>query len=361
MAGTDTRNSPTMSCPPTQTTPLRFDEAWYQRVIELHGYHRLGVRPIDFTLPGANVQSLATRWLCHDDGDRFAELVQANHETCIVTTGIGLSGDPHIGTLSQMLRAIFLQRCGLRVQFVLGDLDSYNARGKSLTELVERAEQYRLFIEALGFDSSAGILRTQRRHPEILETAYLIARCLNDKDFRDAKEDLSDLYEHHGVHDGMSFPIKQSILLMVADFVHLGWRDHATGVLVSLGIEEHMYVRLARAVVQRMGLGFMVAGMYSPLVNGLGGFPKMSKSIPESSIYVSEDPASIRRKIVDEESPFTHPGDSVVLQMMAATSLDAEYRLPEWGAVAAAGGAAWRALKSNFADELVELCSRWSA
>lgn len=56
-----------------------------------------------------------------------------------------------MGTISQIMRAIFLQEQGFNVQFVLGDLDSYNARSQPYPVVKARAKQYKEFINNLGF------------------------------------------------------------------------------------------------------------------------------------------------------------------------------------------------------------------
>lgn len=197
---------------------LRFDNDYYQEVIRKHHYDPMDFNPIDFDLNQINSRNLQYKWLCHYQGNAFSKAIHDNKK-CIVTTGIGLSGVPHLGTLSQILRAIFLQKNGLKVQIVLGDLDSYNARNQPLEVVLERAEMYKEFIKKLGFDDTKGILRSQYNNEEILKTAYLISKVLKDKDFKEAEEDLSELYQKKGIYPGIEFPVKQAILLMTADFI----------------------------------------------------------------------------------------------------------------------------------------------
>ena len=90
---------------------LRFDNDYYQEVIRKHHYDPMDFNPIDFDLNQINSRNLQYKWLCHYQGNAFAKALHDNKK-CIVTTGIGLSGVPHLGTLSQILRAIFLQKNG---------------------------------------------------------------------------------------------------------------------------------------------------------------------------------------------------------------------------------------------------------
>jgi tryptophanyl-tRNA synthetase len=337
--------------------PVVFDEGYYREVIERNGYDPLEFESIEFTLGRATEAELRSKWLCHHQGAAVAQCV-ARGGRAIVTTGVGLSGAPHLGTISQITRAIFLQRAGLDVQFVLGDLDSYNARNQSLSVLAERAQQYEEFIVGLGFDTTRGTLRRQRDHLQILQTAYLIANVLRDEDFRDAEEDLSELYKSRGIYPGMEFPVKQAILLMIADFIHLGDSDGYDAVLVMLGLEEHLYVQLARKVVGRMNLPFALGAIYSRVVRGLGGFPKMSKSIPGSAITVDTAPDEIVRMLA--EAPANRdPWDSTAFQIACASCAYSAGELDALAEACRRDGPEWTSHKLRLAEIVVELVGKW--
>lgn len=337
---------------------VTFDQTYYQKVISEYGYNPFDFQPIDFNLGGIAIDAIEKKWLCHHEGHLFASGL-SNKIKCIVTTGIGLSGEPHMGTVSQIMRAIFLQKAGLMVQFVLGDLDSYNARNQALPVLKERTCQYQEFIIRLGFDPKEGILRTQKERLNILLTAYLISNCLRDEDFNEAEEDLSELYQKKGIYPGIEFPVKQAILLMIADFVHLGMEEGNKHILVMLGLEEHLYVLLTKKVVSRMNLPFHVGAIYSRIIKGMNGYPKMSKSIPGSAITVSMAAEEIKSKIMDQEDDYETPLNSVVYQMMCGVSYYSPEELNELFRICQEGGSLWQKRKSEYADMLIDICSKW--
>ena len=338
---------------------LRFDNDYYQEVIRKHHYDPMDFNPIDFDLNQINSRNLQYKWLCHYQGNAFAKALHDNKK-CIVTTGIGLSGVPHLGTLSQILRAIFLQKNGLKVQIVLGDLDSYNARNQPLEVVLERAEMYKKFIKKLGFDDTKGILRSQYNNEEILKTAYLISKVLKDKDFKEAEEDLSELYQKKGIYPGIEFPVKQAILLMTADFIHLGKVDGYSNVLITLGLEEHLYVQIANKVVDRMNYPFTISSMYSRIIKGFNGYPKMSKSIPESSITVNMSYEKMYDMIMNQEGDYVSPMDSVVYQMMCAVSYYSPDDLDELYEICGQKGEKWRESKMQYVSMLFEICNKWN-
>jgi len=335
---------------------MRFDENYYNQVITEHGYKSIDFHPINFNLKNLERDYLRYRWLCHNHGDLFSEALSAGKK-CVVSTGFGLSGAPHVGTVSQMLGAIILQKAGLNVQIVLGDLDSYNSRNQSLSLLSERAEQYKEFIEALGFDNKVGVLRKQITHLEVLLTAYLCANALCDADFSETEEDISYIYKEKGVYLGVEFPIKQSILLMASDFIELG-KDY-DNVLVTLGIDEHKYVKLTQKIISRQNLKVKVSGMYSRLTNGFNGYPKMSKSLPGSAITVEMKAIEIVSLISNYQEQNSNPLESTVFQMMCQLS---NYQSNEIDALYLScrqGGANWNKQKRQYADFIIELFKKW--
>ena len=339
-------------------TGLVFDDEYYKEVIDRYGYNAFDFKPIDFDISHLDKGALNQRWLCHYDGEPFSQAVKNNEKT-IITTGVGLSGAPHMGTISQMMRAVFLQEQGFKVQFVLGDLDSYNARSQEYSVVRARSEQYREFLAGLGFSDKLGVLRTQDDHPEVCRTAYLISRCLSDEDFLNAEEDLSELYQKQGAYPGIKYPVKQAINLMVADFIHLGCVEKNKSVMVMLGLEEHLYVRIAKDVIKRMKMPFHLGAMYSKIIKGFNGFPKMSKSIPGSSINVSMNVDQIRHKLQYEEGAYSKPEESVAYQMMCAVSNYSPRDLNILREKCAVGGRYWAKAKDEYAEYLGDIFAKW--
>lgn len=111
---------------------VRFNDEYYREIIDQYGYSSLELAEIQFRLGEMSKDELATHWLCHFNGKEFAERFQENRGKCIVTTGFGLSGPPHMGTIAQIMKAIRLQQKGVAVQIVLGDLDEWKIDGLCL-------------------------------------------------------------------------------------------------------------------------------------------------------------------------------------------------------------------------------------
>lgn len=337
---------------------IEFNKNYYENVIKTYNYNAMDFKPIDFDLNTISSDIMKEKWLCHYNAEKFVDGLK-NDKKQIITTGIGLSGTPHMGTLSQILRAIFLQQAGFNVQFVLGDLDSYNARNQSLEILAERVKKYSEFIERLGFDTKKGILRNQMNHTEVLQTAYLISNCLSDEDFLAAEEDLSELYKSQKIYNGIDFKVKMAILLMVADFISLGTIENYDNVLVMLGLEEHLYVQIAQNVVERMQLNMSIGALYSKIIKGLNGYPKMSKSIPNSAITVDMSPEKIYDLVVNGKDDYASPEDSTIFQMMTAVSYYTVDELRDLREKCVRNDSSWIESKKNYAKVLTRICREW--
>ena len=332
---------------------MDFNEDYYRKTIEKYNYNPLDFAPMDFEFYSIPKDTMKAKWLCHSGIDK----IDTTSNDFIITSGVGLSGVPHMGTLSQILRIIYLQKNGINVQMVLGDLDSYNARGKDLHYVIDLCKRYEDFIGLLGFDSSKGILRNQIDHPEINQAAYFLSKYVSDQDFIDTEEDLSKLYIKEGVYEGINFPVKQAILLMLADFIELSSRY--SNIVVMLGLEEHKYVRLARNIVKRIGGSYNIYSIYSRIIRGLNGYPKMSKSIYGSAITVNMSPQEIRSFILNERDNYDAPENSVLYQMMTAVSDYSSEEIADIYMECKNKNTSWRRRKVDYAERLVKICSNW--
>lgn len=333
---------------------MEFNEKYYEETIRKYNYNPLDFAPMDFTFSGIPKNTMRLKWLCHSGLNNIFDF-----DSTIVTTGVGLSGIPHMGTLSQILRSIFLQKQGVNVQLVLGDLDSYNARNKPLEFVLDLSKKYTEFIQELGFDKTKGILRNQNENCEINRLAYLLSKYVSDQDFLDTEEELSELYINEKVYEGITFPVKQAILLMIADFIALDKMEHYKNIIVMLGLEEHKYILLARKILDRMGSDANLCSMYSRIIKGLRGYPKMSKSIPASSIRVDMSSNEIRNQIIYEDDLFDIPENSVVFQMICSLSTYSAEEIDEIYNHCVGKDAIWHEYKRDFAERLVKICEKW--
>ncbi|MGH3565435.1 MAG: hypothetical protein ACRDRH_05285 [Pseudonocardia sp.] len=144
------------------TNAVLFSESSYRQILAEFDYTPFDLRQFDFSVAGLDADTLNARYLCHHHGENY---LGAAPQRRIVTTGFGMSGPPHLATVSHILKMIELQRGGERCQIVLGDLDAYNGKAKPYADVRELAERFREYSLRLGFDPHAGIVRSRATYP----------------------------------------------------------------------------------------------------------------------------------------------------------------------------------------------------
>ncbi|MPZ67006.1 MAG: hypothetical protein GEU83_16345 [Pseudonocardiaceae bacterium] len=335
-----------------------FSESYYRQVLAEFGYTPFDLQRFDFTLAGLDSDTLNARYLCHHHGEQY---LRAAPQRRIITTGFGMSSVPHLATVSHILKMIELQRGGEHCQIVLGDLDAYNGKAKPYTEVRELAERFREYSLRLGFDTEAGIVRSQEGDLPALEAMYLLGRYVEQADFDAAEEDNHGYYVDRGLVDPtMTFRRSLSLSLMAADFLALG--QHHDAVLVMLGVDEHRYVRFAQQVRTRMDehvplrSDFALTAAYTRMVRGFGSHPKFSKSISGSALDMTTPPQDVHR-LLAAEPPL--PEASATYQLMCQVTRYEADALLDLHAHCLHASPPWQRAVAEFADYVIELISLW--
>jgi len=340
---------------------ILFNHKYYKNIVTEFNYDDVRVGEINFGLGNMSIEEIRSRWVCHCDAEEFTKSTKKS----IVTTGFGLSGVPHMGTLAQIFGAIKLQKAGLDVQIVLGDLDAYNGKNIPLVKTFELAEKYRKLILNLGFkENGVSVIRDQYSELDILRTMYIAGNYMDDADFDLAEEDLHDLYKNHNKIDKhMSFRRKLSLALMSADFIDLIIRKKINNVLVMLGVDEHKYVIFAQKVIEKINKSYKIDGkisaIYSPIIYGFNGYPKMSKSFPESSLNIEDEKDKVVNLIMNNKNENIDPVNNVVFQMMTLVgNLNIEQLIERKNAYLF-DQEKWNMFKLEYVDDILKINSIW--
>lgn len=268
-----------------------YNDNYYAKKIRQYNYDT------DFDLKNVSDLERQKMWIASSNLKNGNNL---DLDKTLVTLGIGINGVPHLGTINQILRAIFLQKRGYYVQIVLGDLDVYGARKISIDEMDELLDTYKNFIINLGFDLEKGVIRNQRNHSDILLTSYMISPYIDDSDFLDLEEEINDFLMERKKFSGMSFSVKSSYSLEFADFIHPCLNDNYNQVIFTCGIDEAQYGWKANQILKRMGYKSKnISTISSRLIGGLNGNPKMGKSLTNSGITVLTDKSQLENIILN--------------------------------------------------------------
>jgi tryptophanyl-tRNA synthetase len=344
-----------------------------------------GFEAMDYTLGGLPESYVRQAFACAEHGRAFAEGVDAGKRS-LVTVGVTPTGPPHIGTLGQLLTAIRFQRAGFDVQVVIADLAAYTAAGRDLEAVRVRARRYESFARTLGFDADEGVLRTQEADYDALHTAQLLARYYGDygedateadggdDQHGDADDEDGDDSEPTAFEEALERAYEdadtpgeattdfagQSVgLLLVTDSLHPIVKEGYENVALVVGADNAGLAGRFVEVLGRSPYEATVAGLYTKLVAGLNGYPKLSKSLPESQFTLADDPETIRDAVLDTDRDADDPGESIPFQMMQLASEFEPAELGRLAEVCEDGGEVWAEAKREYADYLVEIGETW--
>jgi len=307
---------------------------------------------------------------------RGSERMDATDAT-LVTTGVGMTGPPHLGTVGQVLTAVALQRRGFDVQFVLADLEPYHG-GADLDRVRTLAERYREFVLDLGFDPEQGRLRTQEEARDVMHTAQVLAPYYRPQSWAEPpafeptawERAVADAYETTARPQWRTAtPVSEtaeshSAMLHAADFLHplrVGGYDR---LVLSFGIDEHGLTQMTREFLASAPVAGDVAGLYTRMLPGLDGDPKMAKSIPGAGVSLADDPDEIRERIRAASAADAGSADPAVSPVFQAMCLASRYdaaRLAEIETAHTADGGEWERAVDEYAAFVADLAERWQA
>jgi len=344
---------------------IQYNQKYYNEIICNRKCGSNKFEQINFNLGGMAKEELKQQWLCHVKADKFANNFYQGKRV-IATTGFGLTGVPHVGNIGQIIKAIKLQKSGIPVQIVLGDLDAYCGKAKNWHSIKNLVSKYKQFIKNLGFKNEyPSIVRTQSEALNVLKTLYLTGYYINDKMFDLAKEDIHDYYSQQGKIDkDMTYRIKLSLNLMVADFIDPHISAGYDNVIVFLGIDEYKYVGLAMNVL--MGLqanscysDFSLSALFSFTMKGLNNFPKMGKSLPGSGLTPLMNHNEIRKVIMLSGNQETIPEDNIVFQMISSASFYSMEKIKYAKFAYQNNVLQWEIIKKEYLSDLLTIFGKW--
>ena len=307
-----------------------FNQEFYDKVINDYNYEKTS--DASFILKNIPKEELVHHWLCGYNIEVFNNVPV---EKSLVSMGLGINNTPHLGTLNQILKIIKLQRAGYDVQVILGDMHANNARGRSTDKIKQLSEKYSNFITKLGFDTTKGRIRKQSQSKNVAFNAFQIANYVRNQDFKDLIENA-----HKQAYTNMSFPLKQAILMIIADTLSPGIDNEYKSILANFGIDEHVYVSKAHEIADRMGLDFTVSGLFSKPIKGINGHELMGKSKPNSGIFLDSDPVALENLIMKNKNDTSTMSDEKIFELMQNLSFDSDN-------------------KKDFLHSVIQYCQTW--
>lgn len=230
----------------------------------------------------------------HRDIQRILESIK-NKKPFVMMTGLMPTGKFHLGHMLLAQQMVFYQKLGAKIYIAVADLEAYNARGQSLEDSKKIAiEEYIKNYIALGLkpDNCEIYFQSNRsKHAEKSNAYYRLQNIL-------AKH--ATFNEFKAVYGEISPGKMIASLLQASDMLHaqLPEFEGPIPVIVPVGIDQDPHLRLARDIAVRIKTPkfIQLSSTYHMFVPGLNG-GKMSSSDPNSFIALTDDVATVKKKI----------------------------------------------------------------
>lgn len=205
-----------------------------------------------------------------------------------VVSGRGPSGPIHLGHLYVFRVVKFLQDTyGAEVFIPLSDDEKYVfGKLRDFDEGECWALDNARIILSLGFDEKRTKIYISSKQKWVYRYALLFARKLT----------INAVKSAFGIDDSSNIGVPFYAAVQIAHIMQ-PTIDFGLPVVVPIGLDQDVYMRLSRDVSERLGLE-KPASLYVRFIRGLTGEP-MSSSIPETAIYINDSDVEIKRKIMN--------------------------------------------------------------
>jgi tryptophanyl-tRNA synthetase len=278
-------------------------DPWEQGAVK--DYRRLmkefGIEPFSSVLPKVPQPSLYMRRgviFGQRDFGKIAERMK-NRQPFVMLTGLMPSGKFHLGHKMVADEFIYLQERGAKVYICVADIEAYNMRDKGLKELRETAiEEYLLNYIALGLKPKNCDFYFQSERSKDAEKSNAYYRMVGIISRRVTMNEMKAIY-------GELTPGKMiSVFTQVADILHpqLAQFEGKMPTVVPVGVDQDPHIKLARDIAAKLNktgdFKFEApSATYHEFMKGLKG-GKMSSSDPLSYIALTDDPKTVKAKIM---------------------------------------------------------------
>jgi tryptophanyl-tRNA synthetase len=206
-------------------------------------------------------------------------------------TGIATSGPLHFGHKMVIDLFMFLHSLGATSHFGIADIDAYVSRPDSKLPSLEKAKEYA--IENLANALALGVPKknvfVQSRMPSrYYEFAFEVSKKMTSATFE-------AIYGH------IDLGKVSANLLQYADILHPQLKEFGSPAptVVPIAIEQDPHIRAVRDIAKRLPYKMVPpSSLYITHQPGLREGMKMSSSVPETAIFLTDPPEIARKKIM---------------------------------------------------------------
>jgi tryptophanyl-tRNA synthetase len=261
----------------------------YDRLIRDFGIKKLPTLPDELL---SHVLFRRGMIFAHRDFEKILTRIK-DKKPFIMLTGLMPTGKMHLGHMVLAAQFPLYQKLGGKVFICVADVEAYTARGQSLEDSRRIAlEEYIPTYIALGLKPEDCYIYFQSDRSKDTKRAIAYYQLQNLLSKHISLKEITAVY-------GDIDPGKiMASVLQAADILHPQLLEGKLPVVVPVGTDQDPHLRLTRDLAKRYkAFSFeQVSSTYHKFVPGLQG-GKMSSSVPSSFISVTDDAATIKKKI----------------------------------------------------------------
>ncbi|MGI0141108.1 MAG: tryptophan--tRNA ligase [Candidatus Micrarchaeales archaeon] len=227
--------------------------------------------------------------VAHRDFDLIKNRTQ-HDQNFIQVTGIASTGQLHLGHKVDIDLFMFLNKLGAKSYFVVSDIDAYTSRPNTAVPSMEAAKQNAVGnvadLLALGVDKG-DIYIQSRKEPRYYEFAFELSKILTENEIK-------------AIYGSLNPGKIVANLLQYADILHPQLKEFNGPMpsITGIGIEQDPHARAVRDIARRLPYKFISPSfIYFTHQPGLQQDKKMSKSEPDTAVFLSDSAKEIKRKI----------------------------------------------------------------
>ncbi|OYT61451.1 MAG: tryptophan--tRNA ligase [Thermofilum sp. ex4484_15] len=228
----------------------------------------------------------------HRDLERIINAIREGEEYAVMS-GIKPTGEFHLGSKLTAEEMIFFQKLSnkARLFYCIADVEAYNDNRQSLEVSSKVALNNVMDMLALGMDPRRVYVYKQSEEVRVLRLASLLSRDVTYSTIK-------------AIYGEKSFGLYFSALIQVGDILLPQLPDFGgpKPTIVPVGVDQDPHIRLTRDLAKKheKDYGFLLpSATYHRLVRDLTGREKMSKRNPMGMFTLTEEPESIKRKIMN--------------------------------------------------------------
>ena len=257
----------------------------YTRIIEQFGLSNMN----NLSLPDPSHLHRRGIVFAHRDLDIVLD-AQKTGEKFGVLTGLMPSGRMHLGHSMVIEQVKWFQQMGGDVTIAVADLESQATRGVSLEKGREIAlTEYVANYAALGLNPDLTNVYFQSSRSEVQRLGFQLGKRTN----------LSEFEAIYGFRGETNLAHVQAPMVQVGDILHPQTEDYGglRPIVVPVGVDQDPHFRITRDVAPKIGKPkpALIHNTMIPALSGPGG--KMSASSENETIYTTDSPDVVKKKI----------------------------------------------------------------